>query len=331
MIRMIGKAAFGLAAFALLAAATEADKAQFRRPDTIPFPAESPYDPQIAILGKMLFFDPRLSGAQNMSCATCHNPSFGWETPVARAIGAANEPLGRHAPTAINVAWGGPFFWDGRAATLEAQASGPITADKEMNAPFDQVIARLSQVPEYKSWFDRLFPGEGITEASITRAIATFERTIVSGRAPFDRWLAGDETAISAQAIQGFDLFVGKANCVACHSGWTMTDNGFDDIGLPDDDLGLGAITGAAEDHHKFESPSLRNIALRAPYMHDGSLDDLQAVIDHYNGGGVPRETLSPDIRPLGLSEDEQSALKAFLMTLTEDQSRIGTPQLPTN
>ena len=308
------------------------DMAEWQRPLTIPFPDAAPYDPRIAGLGKMLFFDPRLSGAQNMSCASCHNPSFGWETPVDRAVGAAGVPLGRSAPTTLNMAWGGPlFFWDGRAHSLEDQAGGPIQAAAEMNASFPQVIARLGQVPEYQQWFDALFPGVGMTEATIRRSIATYERTIVAGWAPFDRWVDGDKDAISASAQRGFDLFTGSAGCGGCHTGWNFSSGDFEDIGLGDGDTGRAGITNVPMDAHKFKSPGLRNIALRAPYMHNGALPTLDSVVRHYATGGVNRPTRAAKVKPFEVTEQQVADLVAFLESLTEEETVIFTPILPTN
>jgi cytochrome c peroxidase len=320
-----------LAVAAGVAVAGTPDPDLWGRPTTIPFPQSSPWDPMIATLGKMLFFDPRLSGAQNMSCATCHNPSFGWETPVDLAVGAANMPLGRHAPTTLNLAWTDSFFWDGRAPSLEAQALGPITADVEMNARMEDVVGRLAMVPEYAEWFDRLFPGQGITEATVLQSIATFERTLVSGPAPFDRWVAGDATALSAQQQRGFELFIGRAGCAACHMGWNMTDNAFHDIGLPTDDIGRAGVTGDPADRFAFKTPGLRNITLRAPFMHNGMLADLDAVIRHYAGGGVDRPSRSGLMQPFQVSDSEIADLVAFMASLTEETPRIATPILPAN
>jgi cytochrome c peroxidase len=309
-----------------------ADMADWRRPLTIPFPADAPYDPRIAGLGKMLFFDPRLSGGQNISCASCHNPSFGWETPVAGPIGAANMALPRSAPTTLNVAYTGPdYFWDGRAHSLEEQAGGPITTGAEMDSSFDEIVQRLSAVPEYKQWFDKLFPGEGMTEATIRRSLATFERTVVTGWSPFDRWVEGDATAISVQAQRGFALFTGVAGCANCHKGWNFTDGQYDDIGLPGIDRGRAVVTRDKNDNYKFKSPSLRNIALRAPYMHNGSLPTLEAVIKHYASGGINRPTKAPDLTPFDVTEEQVQDIIAFLNSLTEEETIVFTPILPAN
>ena len=307
-------------------------RADFRRPLDIPFPLDRPYDPQIATLGKMLFFDPRVSGAQNMSCASCHNPSFGWETPVDGAVGAMNTQLDRHAPTVLNQAWVHPYFWDGRADTLEEQAAGPITAAVEMNATFEQVVARLEQVSGYREWFERLFPGQGISQETITLSIATYERTIVSGWAPFDRWVEGDETAISAAAQRGFELFIGDANCAVCHTGWNFSDNQFYDIGLPTDDVGRLALEPENEtQRHAFKTPGLRNIALRSPFMHNGSLHSLHDVLDHYASGGIQRPSLSPFMVSFAMDDQDIDDLVAFLESLTESTTEVPTPVLPAN
>lgn len=304
----------------------------FQRPLTIPFPEDRPYNPQIATLGKMLYFDPRLSGAQNMSCASCHNPSFGWETPVDGAVGAMNTRLGRHAPTTLNQAWVHPYFWDGRAETLEEQAAGPITAEVEMNATFEEVIARLEQVEGYRTWFARLFPGDGITEGTITLAIATYERTIVSGWSPFDRWVEGNDSAISNAAKRGFELFVGEAQCAACHTGWNFTDNLFHDIGLPTDDIGRAEFEQEnVAALHAFKTPGLRNISLRAPFMHNGSVANMREVIVHYSTGGIQRPSLSPRMVDFEPTEGDIFDLVAFLDTLTEEVTEVPTPVLPAN
>jgi cytochrome c peroxidase len=316
------------------AAAAEEDterlgRRNFARFDHVTFPENAPYSPQIATLGKMLFFDPRLSGAQNMSCATCHNPSFGWESPGPRAIGALNEPLKRRAPALENLAQSQNFFWDGRAASFEEQARGQITSPKEMNSSLADVVRWLSLNRRYKEWFGTLFPGEGLTENTVVRSIATFERTLESGWAPFDDWVEGKEEAISEEAKQGFDLFVGKAGCSSCHMSWALTDYSFHDIGLDTDDEGRAAVTGDPLMRFSFKTPSLRNIELRAPYMYDGRLVNLEAVLAHYQSGGLERPSKSPLIAPLDFSPEERSDLIAFLKTLTAYSVEVSMPSLP--
>ena len=308
---------------------TKEMKAQYQRPDTIPFPADNPYQAEKAALGKMLFFDPRLSINQNISCATCHNPSFGWEQALPLAVGAQNTALGRHNPTILNLAWGDKFFWDGRAATLEEQALGPIQSDVEMNMPLDVLIERVSGIEGYRPYFNSIF-SEGITAETIAKAIATFERTVVSGPSPFDRWIEGDESALSDSAKRGFELFNGKAKCSTCHSGWNFTDNKFHDIGLPTLDEGRFVIDPSSElNRHAFKPPGLRNITHRAPYMHNGSLANLDAVLVHYLSGGLPRPSRSPEIGFLPLMNDDLTDLKAFLHTLQGEDQPMSLPALP--
>jgi cytochrome c peroxidase len=306
-------------------------KAKYRRPADIPFPPDNPYTPEKAALGKALYFDPRLSGHQNMNCASCHNPSFGWEVPLKGAIGSQNTMLARNAPTVLNQAWGAKhYFWDGRAPTLEEQAKGPIQADVEMNLPLGEAVKRLKAIPEYKKWFDVAFPADGVTGDNIARAIATFERTVVSGLAPFDAWIDGDEKAISDAAKRGFVLFNGKAHCAECHTGWNFTDNKFHDIGLETDDPGRGKLVPNDKMmKHAFKTPSLRDITQRGPFMHNGSVPDLEAVMVHYVSGGVERGSRSPQMKPLDLSAEEIASLVEFMKTLTGTKQVVSLPVLP--
>ena len=311
--------------------ATEAQRAAFRRPDTIPFPQVNPYTPEKAALGKMLFFDTRMSRDKNLSCASCHNPSFGWEVPFAKAIGAGGKPLGRHAPTALNRAWSKNLFWDGRAPTLEAQARGPIEAKVEMDLPLPTAVSRLKEVQGYVAAFGKAFPQEGLTEATVLKAIATFERTIVTGDTPFDRWLRNDSKAMPESAQRGFALFTGKGNCSGCHSGWNFTDDKFHDIGLVTADPGRMGITKADADGYAFKTPSLREIAARAPYMHHGELATLEAVLAHYIAGGVARPTRATLVRPVALNGQEVQDLVAFMRALSSPQATQAMPNLPSN
>ena len=306
-------------------------KKLYVRPSEIPFPKENAYSPAKAELGKTLFFDPRLSRSGVQACVSCHNPSFGWEDGQKTAVGENMLPLARNSPTIINRAWGEIFFWDGRADSLEAQAVGPITAAGEMNTPMDVLIARLKNISGYQKKFEEVFPGEGITEKNIAASIATFERTIVSAEAPFDRWVAGDEQAIGEDAKRGFVLFNTKANCVACHSGWTFTDDSFHDIGLAaSDDVGRAKIMpGVPELQYAFKTPGLRNIDQRAPYMHDGSMATLEEVVRHYVQGGEQRASLAPDVKPLALNDQEVQDLVAFMRTLTGPDRPMTLPVLP--
>ena len=308
----------------------DARKPAYRRPVHVPFPAGAPYSPQMATLGKMLFFDPRLSGMQHMSCASCHNPSFGFEVPVSGAIGSANKPLPRKAPTVLNAAWVAPLFWDGRAPTLEMQAQGPITADVEMDGKFPQIVARLQAIPEYRTWFGTLFPRDGVTQDNLLTAIATYERTVVSGWAPFDRWIEGDAAAITPAAQRGFALFTGKAGCAGCHTGWNFTDNAFHDIGIPTTDIGRARFD---PDNplakYAFKTPGLRNLTYRAPFGHAGQFADLDAIVTFYEGGGLERPSKSPLMRRIALTGTEHADLVAFLRSLTADKTETALPNLP--
>jgi cytochrome c peroxidase len=311
-------------------ASLEDIKAQYRRPRTIPFPADNPYTPEKAMLGKRLYFDTRLSAANLLSCATCHSPGYGWGDGQPTGVGHGMNKLGRRSPTIVNAAFGQIFMWDGRAESLEEQALGPIQADVEMNLPLDQLMARLKSIAEYGPLFQAAFPNQPISPGILARAIATYERTVVSGRAPFDAWIEGDEKAIGDDAKRGFALFNGKANCATCHAGWNFTDDSFHDIGLPDADIGRGKILPAViKMQHAFKTPGLREVTRRGPFMHDGSIASLDAVMDHYNKAGVSRPSRSDMMKPLGLSKQEQADLVAFMKTLTSDIDPTTVPVLP--
>jgi cytochrome c peroxidase len=309
---------------------TDTLKALYRRPATIPFPKDNPYTPEKAALGKRLYFDTRLSVSSAQSCASCHSPSFGWGDGLAVGVGYGMQKLGRRSPTVINAAWGGIFMWDGRLATLEEQALGPIQSAGEMNMPLEQLMKRLESIPEYKPMFVRVFPQEGMTVKALAKAVATYERTVVSERAPFDAWIEGDQKAISEEAKRGFAVFNGKAQCAACHEGWNFTNDGFQDIGLPSDDIGRGKfVPGVIKMEHAFKTPGLREIARRTPFMHDGSLATLEQVVEHYDHGGVDRPSRSDLMKPLGLTAQEKTDLVVFLKTLSSDLTPTAAPILP--
>jgi cytochrome c peroxidase len=303
---------------------------EYGRPKSTPHPGDNRPTPARVALGKALFFDPRLSRSQIMSCATCHNPSFSWGDGNARAVGHGMQVLGRRTPTILNLAWAEALFWDGRAATLEEQALGPIAAAGEMNLPLDSLTQRLRSIPGYRALFAAAYPGEEIGPRTAAKAIATFERTVVSGMAPFDRWVAGDSNAVSAEARHGFAVFTGKGNCAVCHSGWRFTDDSFHDIGLVGSDSGRVRIINVEGTEFAFKTPTLRNVASRAPYMHDGSEATLEDVIELYDRGGrVHRASLSPEIKRLRLTAVEKRALVAFLHTLTSADVPVTIPVLP--
>lgn len=305
-------------------------RAQYRRPKEIPFPKDNPYTVEKASLGKKLFFDTRLSAANLLSCASCHNPAYGWGDGQPRGVGHGMKTLARRSPSIINAAYGHIFMWDGRAGSLEEQALGPIQADVEMNLPIDVLLARLKSIPEYAPMFAAAFPKEGIKPETIAKAIATYERTVVSGRAPFDAWIDGDEKAISAEAVRGFMSFNSNAQCSTCHSGWNFTDDSFHDIGLPGEDMGRGKfLPDIIKMHRAFKTPGLREITRRGPYMRDGSVATLEAVIEHYDIGGIDRPSRSLLIKPLRLSAQEKSDLVALMKTLTSNVDPTTVPVLP--
>ena len=323
--------ALGGAPVSQAAETIEQMKAHYARPASIPFPDDNPYSDARYRLGKTLFFDTRLSASEVTSCATCHNPALNWGDGLAKGVGNSHQALGRKTPTILNLAWDSQYFWDGRANSLEQQALMPISSPAEMNMPHDTMIKRLDGVTAYRPLFAQAFPGEAapISKENIARAIAVFERKVISSDAPFDRWVKGDEKAIPASAKRGFVLFNTKANCAACHSGWSFSDGSFHDIGLPGDDVGRGKILPLATMQHAFKTVGLRNIAQRYPYMHDGSLPTLAAVIDHYDGKFVRRDSLDDFMKPLALDKGERADLIAFLQTLTSDDKPVAIPVLP--
>jgi cytochrome c peroxidase len=305
-------------------------RGEYRRPKSIPFPKDNPYTPEKASLGKKLFFDTRLSAANVLSCASCHNPGYGWGDGLATGVGHGMKRLARRSPSIINAAYGLIFMWDGRAASLEEQALGPIRADAEMNLPIDQLLARLKSVPEYGPLFQDAFPKEGLTPETIAKAIATYERTVVSGRAPCDEWVDGNDKAISEEAKRGFATFNSKGKCSSCHSEWNFTDDSFHDMGLPGEDIGRGKfLPGVVKMQRAFKTPGLREITRRGPYMHDGSMATLEAVVEHYVDGGIARTSRSDLMKPVALSAQEKSDLVALMQTFTSDLNPTSVPALP--
>ena len=289
-------------------------------PAVPPIPGDNTMTPVKVELGKMLFFDPRLSSSGVISCATCHNPSFAFTDRVPRALGHNHQVGPRNTPTVLNAVFLGSQFWYGRAETLEAQALGPIQASVEMNESLENVVKRLMEIPEYVEMFEKAFEGEDpLTPGNVAKAIAAFERTLITTNAPFDRFLKGDVNAISPAAKRGWDLFE-KKGCVACHNGPNFTNSTFQRIQVPGStDLGRYEVTKNEEDKYKFRVQTLRNIALTYPYFNNGSVWRLEDAVKI-----MAREMLR--IEP---TEEEVSDIVAFLKTLTGEMPKFEYPVLP--
>jgi cytochrome c peroxidase len=326
---MLGLLAISILGCAIVQGQATVGKRAFQFPKIIPTPANNHITSARVELGKMLFFDPRLSGSNWISCATCHNPAMGWSDGLPTAIGNGMTTLKRATPTIVNTVFNELQMWDGRFHSLEEQAVGPMQAPGEMNSTMDDILSKLKSMPGYVQAFHQAYPGEGVTKDTVAKAVASFERTIISQGAPFDAWVHGKNTAISASAQRGFDLFTGKANCVACHSGPNFTDEGFHNIGLNGDDIGRFAKLPIKISKGAFKTPTLRDIALTAPYMHNGAYRTLEEVIDHYDRGGDNKDNLDPSIHALGLTPEDKRDLVQFLKTLSGKQLAITVPRLP--
>lgn len=300
----------------------------------IEFPEDNPPTAEKIALGKQLFFDKRLSRDNTISCASCHAPDKGYSNADQFATGFKGQKGGRNSPTVINAAYNKFHFWDGRAGSLEEQALGPIANPIEMNLTLKEAVDRINAIPGYKKQFQKVF-GSVATEENIAKAIATYERTVLCGDAPYDRFKAGDKKALSEAAQRGMKLFFGKAVCSACHSGPNFTDNAFHNIGVGMDakepDVGRKAISKLGGDQGSFKTPSLRDIARSGPYMHDGSMQTLKEVVDHYNKGGIPNEFLDEEIYKLSLTPQEVDDLVTFMKEGlgSSDYPEHKAPKLP--
>lgn len=303
----------------------------YRRPTSIPFPAENPFSEAKFALGEKLFFDPLLSGSRSRSCATCHNPSLSWADGLPRAAGEKQVSMALRSPSLIDVAYSEPLGWDGKFNDLEAVAFGPIANPANMNLNEPELIARLSAIPGYLDAFEHAFGERTVTRRRIELALATFERTIVAKDSPFDRWIMGDETAIVVAAKRGFKIFNGKAHCSSCHNGPSFTDGSFHDVGTAEnDDVGRGRLFPTSEQlRYAFKTPTLRDVGRRAPYMHNGSVATLEDVISLYEKGGIDRPSRSPFIKSFSLTPSEKTDLIAFLQTLTGSSPSFTVPTLP--
>jgi cytochrome c peroxidase len=308
-------------------------KADYVRP--LPRPIENQ---SLVDLGRNLFWEPRISASGKTACASCHFPHQAWATTNAKNRNDSGKLTSRRSQTLLGMghAQGAPIGWDGRNATLEAQAKSSILTgsmsmrDTETPVKGEVIEERIRAIPEYVAMFKTALPAEQITIDAIAKAIATYERTMEPGIAPFDRWIAGEEGAISESAKRGFVLFNGKGECFLCHSGWRFTNDSFHDIGTSTKDKGRGRELKDDElMQYAFKTPTLRSVALRPPYMHDGSMKDLHEVMRHYEKGGIDRPSRSPLMKAIPLTDEERSDLITFMEALTGENEAEKPPKLP--
>lgn len=304
----------------------------------VQWPEDNPYSAAKVELGRFLFFDTRVSSDGSTSCATCHSPEKAFTDGAPVATGIGGQKGGRSAPTVINRAYSTQQFWDGRAATLEEQAIGPIanpiemTSHKSAAEAHDACVARLKAVPTYVTLFEKAFGSKAITIDHVGKAIATFERTVFSGNSPFDKYNNGDTRAMNESQIRGMKLFFGRVACDACHLGFNFTDGSYVNIGVgmdkPNPDLGRYAVSKREEDRGAFKTPTLRDIEHTGPYMHDGSMKTLEEVVEHYNKGGIRNPQIDQRMKPLNLSEQDKKDLVAFMKALSgEGWQHIKAPK----
>jgi cytochrome c peroxidase len=283
-------------------------------------PTKTASDPAEMIeLGRVLFFDARLSANGKISCASCHQPKFGFADPQPVSIGVHGSGS-RNSPSLLNRVYFRRQFWDGRADTLEQQAEGPLFSAQEMANTREALVGALKQAKDIEPLWRAAFRDQPISVERIIQAITAYERSLLSGDSDFDRFQAGQISALSDDAIKGKELFFGKANCSLCHSGFLFSNQDFVNVGAGkpnDQDPGRYAATMQGRDWKMFRVPSLRDVALTAPYMHDGSLARLEDVIDLYDRGGAISETKDYRVRPLRLTDQEKSQLIEFLKALT--------------
>lgn len=301
----------------------------------VPIPADNPQTQAKVDFGKQLYFDPRLSGNNMISCATCHILSLGFSNGQPFAKGGPNltDEGGRNTPTVYNTAYIKFQFWDGRASSLEEQALGPIQNPIEMHEDLNKLVAELNAIPEYVTQSKAIF-GTGITPDVIAKSIAAFERTVISTNSSFDKYVKGNKTAMSESAIRGMELFNGKARCIRCHNGPNFTDDKFHNIGVPSPDpvkfdVGRYGVTKDEKDMGAFKTPTLRSIVETAPYMHNGFAPSLMEVIEFYNQGGGRDPSKDTEVIPLKLTQQEKDDLLEFLKALTGEPLNITLPAMP--
>jgi len=337
MIRklMIGALVASLSVTSLCA--TE-DMKKWLRPSEVPQPADNKLTPQKIELGKLLYFDTRLSTSGKISCATCHHPKHGWsdEVPTPKAVGHEGAVGPRNSPVVLNTAYQNRQFWDGRVRTLEQQALGPIEADVEMNMSLDVLIPKLNKIKGYQKLFKKAYPeSKGlITEDFLAKAIASFERTVLSTEAPFDKYAKGDKKAISKEARNGFKLFTSKAHCMDCHDGFNFSDGSFHNIGLNDGELsgkelGRYLVKRRAAWYGVMKTPTLRDVAKSYPYFHDGSVATLEEATAICSSGGrydnnvKNKSTFMIDRK---LSKSEIADIVAFMNSLSGPDMDLKIP-----
>jgi len=287
----------------------------------MPVPDDNPLNLERVALGRRLFRDPILSRDGRTACGTCHDPqrSFTDNRPV--SVGVFGRKGTRRVPTLVNRGYGTAFFWDGRASGLEEQVLMPIQNPNELDMALEEVVSRLKRHPDYPQLFQEAFGREANSE-DLARALACYLRTVLSGSAATDLYARGDLNALSPQAQDGLRIFLSKGNCTACHLGPNFTDEHFHNTGVAWrdgklHDIGRFAVTDKESDRGAFKTPTLREVARSAPYMHDGSLISLDEVIDFYDRGGNPNPYLDPELHPLKLTPEEKKALLAFLIALS--------------
>lgn len=285
-------------------------------------------------LGELLYFDGRLSVDGTVSCATCHHPSKGFTDNLVFSKGVGGKAGNRNAPTVINTAFNYFQFWDGRAPSLEEQAKGPIENPVEMATTHAAVVKSIAAVEGYKPLFEAAYGDASVDMDRIAKAIASYERTVLSGNSAWDRFVyANDKTALSESAQRGLQLFEGKALCTRCHVGFNLTDGLFHNLGVgmsaAKPDLGRFVVTKEEADKGAFKTPTLRDITRTAPYMHDGSVATLEEVLDLYDRGGEPNAWLDPKMEKLGLTDKDKTDLLAFLKSLDGDWKPQPDPKLP--
>lgn len=307
------------------------------------FPADNPYSKEKEDLGKSLFFDPRLSKSGQISCANCHNPELGWADGSRVSFGHDRLEGTRNAPTIVNVAFAKSLFWDGRAATLEEQVKFPIENPVEMDFHTDLAVKRIAEINGYKTYFENAFGDDAVTADRIFKAIATFERTIISPKSRFDRFVEGKKDALTDSEINGLHLFRTKANCINCHNTAYFSDQKFHNIGLTYfgrelQDLGLYEISKKPEDVGKFKTATLREVSKTAPYMHNGLFPHIRGVLNMYNAG-MPTEKRNPEsplfpkksqmLEKLELTDSELTDIENFLASLHSLQYKMRPAKLP--